>query len=371
MSFLQDIGWYGLNKLEVWELNEAGQLLSRMRVRKANNQLLIEDYDAEPDFPTQVSPHLPIILALRLDNIIKSQMSLDESDVVSKLLGVSIEDVSDFVWQVNPIDEQSQWACLVRRQSLEMLWQRLAPFARQILYLNLSDLSQQILLDSPAENDKEAELRVLKDELEVSEEALYPYSVAMQYFCFKGRDLHGLEWDLGLADQFSQTSKWLKTLSLLSGVCLAIQLLFLFGQTQLSDRLDERQFLIQQQQPKLAEIDSLQQQIADYEQYLDQSQTNEFKSRVSFYLDRSAQFAPDNLHFDKWIYSPNPAQCKKLGLSKDLAPLILIKGTASNASSISEFAQKLQQQITQHKVELLQSHYNIQQQLYQFSLLLL
>ncbi|MFK7921317.1 MAG: hypothetical protein AB8H47_05145 [Bacteroidia bacterium] len=374
MSLLQNIGWYGLTKLQVWEINEAGEILGILSVRKAHNQLLIESYQSPAKYPDQLSPHIPILLALRIDNIIEAKFSLNETDIVSSLLGVPMEDKSDFVWQANPLDDTAQWACLLRRQSLDNVWQNVSSFSQQILYLNLSKNSLRTLLPTPSENDSlsdAVDLQKLSDELEVSEEALYPYSVAMQFLRYQGQDLHGLEWDLGLAQSFKQTSKWLKSLSLLSGISLLLMTSLMLGQSFLSVRLAERQNKIQQKQNLLQEVDSLSTLLNEQQVYLSQSQKGFQISRSSYWLDRTASEAPLDLRFEKWVYAPSPAQCKKLGFETDTAPKVIIKGIAQTAGSISAFAKGVQSQAPKHKVELHQSQYDLQQQRYQFLLLIL
>lgn len=374
MSLLQDIGWYGLSRFQVWELNESGEILGILSVRKAHNQLLIEGYQAPADYPDQLSPHIPILLALRIENTIEAKLSLNETDIVSALLGVPMEDKSEFVWQANPINETTQWACLLRRQSLDLIYQRMATFSRQLLYLNLSETSLQTLLPTPLENDATSDpvdLQKLSDELDVPEEALYPYSVAMQYLLHQGRDLHGLEWDLGLAQNFKRTSKWLKSLSLLSGVSLFLMGSLMLGQSFLGVRLAERQRNIQQQQNLLQEVDSLSALLNDQQIYLAQSQKGFQISRSSYWLDRTASQAPPDLRFEKWLYAPSPAQCKKLGFETNKTPKVIIKGIAQTAGSISAFAKGVQSQTTKYKVELHQSQYDLQQQRYQFLLLIL
>ncbi|MEL7530267.1 MAG: hypothetical protein AAFN10_03115 [Bacteroidota bacterium] len=371
MSFLQEIGWYGLNRLEVWELNEAGEFLSRMSVRKANNQLLIEQYEENPILPDQISPCLPIILALRLENVIETKMAKDEPNVLNQLLGVTLEDKSAFVWQVNPIDEQTQWASVARKQSLQAVWQLLEAFSGHILYFNLSKLSQQILLISPSENTSQAEYTALKERLAVPEAALYPYSVAMQYFRLQGRDLHGWERDLAFAQRLEDNSKWLKRLSLMSAVCLFFLGLGMIVQSQLSQSITQAQGYIQQQAGILQEIDSLNQHIDEHKNYLKQSRSNPTTSQVSYFLDRSAQLAPSQLHFKQWVYAPSQTLCKKLDLDPEQKPLLLIKGTAGNSNSITEFAQALQSKIPRYKVALKHSTYDMQQGQYQFLLTIL
>lgn len=370
MTVLQDIGWYGLNRLEIWELNETGAFLSRMSVRKANNQLLIDQYEEPAQLPAQISPCLAIILAIRLDNIIEAKMSVDETDVIAKLLGISVQNHDEFIWQINPINEQLQWACLTRKQSLQAIWQSVEPFSGQILYLNLSQLSQTLLLDASPEQDPPAAYRTLCKQLQVPQEALYPYSVGMQFFRLQGQDLHGWEQEQRFGDQLIRNRKWLKSLSVLSTICLFIMSGFLLLQSQINQRIHQAESHIYSQTSIIQKIDSLDQQISKYQHYLGQRLSSS-SSQLSYFLDRTAQLAPARLSFQKWIYRPSPAQCKKLSLNKDINPILLIQGTALSSSSISEFARRIQHQFPTYKIDLQHSSYSMQQAQYQFLLMIL
>ncbi len=367
MRLLQEIGWYGIDKLEVWELNEAGDLLSRMSVRRAKNQLLIEQYEVNPQLETAISPNLAIILALQLENQIEAQIEGNEIDIPAKLLGVEIEDSSDFIWQTLLMDDQIKLACLTRKQSLSRIWNRLGPIKKQVLYLNLSRQSLKLLSGPPSENASQDELM---RRLEIPAKALYPYSVAMQYFRQYGQDLHAWPGNGDFRNRLIKNSRWIKRLSLLSALCLCILCVLNITQNQLSQKIKRAEQHIAQQRIIIHEIDSLTQQIEHYQRYKEQS-IKPAASQVSYFLDRTATSAPSDLNFRHWIYQPSAAQRKKLTLNKALNPLLLIQGSAQSSKSIAQFAQKLQNLIPDKKVDLQQSTYDIQQGNYQFLLLIL
>lgn len=98
MKFLQDIGWYGLRRLQVWEIDEAGNLLSILLVRQKQNKLLLEAYDANPTLPIP-NGAFPILLALQLEQKLEAKMPMETSNPLAEVLGVSTVDEKQFVWQ--------------------------------------------------------------------------------------------------------------------------------------------------------------------------------------------------------------------------------------------------------------------------------
>ncbi|MEL6842325.1 MAG: hypothetical protein AAFP02_03860, partial [Bacteroidota bacterium] len=199
MKFLQDIGWYGLRRLQVWEIDEAGNLLSILLVRQKQNKLLLEAYDANPTLPIP-NGAFPILLALQLEQKLEAKITMETSNPLAEVLGVSTVDEKQFVWQKVTLDDKEQWISLIRKDQLTPIWQVLAAYQGQLVSLNFSEQTNLLLGSDMREQE------ILAESLQIPHSALFPYAVALHYCQTHGRDLHGMDDLLAPTKRFSQTT---------------------------------------------------------------------------------------------------------------------------------------------------------------------
>lgn len=357
MKYLQDIGWYGLSRLQVWEVDEMGNLLAILRLRKDQKKLLIETYKANPSLPIP-NPASPILLALRLEQKLETKIPIEAPHPLAEVLGVSNVDEKQFVWQQVKINDKEQWLSLIRNDQLEPVWKQFEPYRSQIVSLSFSEQTTFLLGDL-------SQQKALADALDLPQSALFAYGAALRYCQTRAQDLHGLEDILAPSKGFIQTAKRVRSLSLIAGLALSLLLCLWTGNQIMEDRLAERQQFIQQQAPLLAEADSLS---ALFEE---RSQRRHIPdSRSSFWLDRTSRAAPPGMQFDRWQYRPSAKQCKKLGLDPENLPLLWIEGNCERTALLNQLAQQIQAEVPGHHISIEQSHYDFDQQHYHFSLII-
>jgi hypothetical protein len=320
-------------------------------------------------------PKLPIVLALSGEFVMERLLPADAAaNPVSAVLGVSVEDATEFDWMVFPASEGRSWVALIRKDALQSYAERLGPhqprvvaavFSRAVGMYVLPQVSADFMEANLVLNMGEQEFPFKNGSLATREDLLrtnftildepavcaalqIPDQNAFLYASLMFAWLQSTRKDasMPLGDRWKeyQAVSQHKQIAVMAALVMGIWFVGLFSiRMQGEQRKAALEEAYSQNLPVLNAIQRLDEKIAAREVLGSKLGSQTLKpSRTSYYLDRIAALVPEEVKLNEMIIGPEEEDQKRQGIREPGNADIVLRGESTRSAPIAAFSEALQ-----------------------------
>ncbi len=336
MKMLQKIGFWGMRRMLLWELDPAacrfaGRLLfARQKHTQIQAEAVFPKFSELVEWTAQF-PDYPIFIYLSLEEVVEGFVDKKSSDWITDVLGVKVAQPSLFWCQVKEDVSDNMRVAVIRKALLENNMAKWAAIENRLIGFSLFK--------------QEEEIQFFRTEY---------YSQPKQL----------IENKVHVSKSF-----WISRLTLaVSCFSLVVSLSFLLLTQSIQHKTQHRQQQTAASQEQLDSIRHNEALLAQQSSMLLQSQQLS-PSAFSYSADQLAAIAPENLRFEKLIFRPDKQDRKLLSpLLKNDSLAFLLAGTASEAQAITELSSQMEKLDFVEKVNLLETPFEQESKTYRFVL---
>lgn len=401
---LTKIGWHGMKAMigiEVLEENTFRLMRSQLTAGRLilEEQMFIMSQEDLHQFLYRW-PLLPLVVLNTKIQGLEQWVNAGSPNFIADVLGIEIEDRTEFVAEKFEGTEESTWVKVHRKDQLLEGLDFLSPFLPRLLSIHTSQIAvlflapslssyrphdiyqleeletaciwQNGLQERTRDHGRWLNLEELSSNIGIDEEAI-PLYAALAFQYTKGRN-HLIGWEKleAYREDLDRKSKW--TRILVKGlVGSVIGLAFLIGINIWMEReADQNESIIHAHQVLLDKLKEQQNRLDQQVAFLNQPAIGDFlPGQVSWSIDQICSLANEQLYFDQLLYQPSKKLLKKI--DPDLESVesdILIQGSSPEARAFSAYAQALRELPWIRNASIHHSAFNFQTGQHEFVLLI-
>lgn len=336
MKFLEKIAWWGLNRRIVLRINEVDKLFQGELVFESKGLAKVKKSEAFGSSHALCAwagqwPDLPVFLELILGEVVVGKVDESSTDWMGDVLGVKVAQPSLFWYQVKEKSEGQKRVAIVRKTVLEEKLSVFAELENRLVALSLfGEINASQRLDKSGISQPKQ---------------LYSNKV-----------------------NFIRSQRICRLAVVVSCYCLVASLCFFLIGKKLDHRTHQNQQQIAAFHPQLDSIQQNEASIAHQTHRLEQSRKMA-PSAFSYYTDQIAAIAPEKLNLTELIFAPGKKERKQISplLKEDNLDFIL-KGSSSEAVAISDFLTALKRLEIIEVLDLRETNFDHNADLYHFNL---
>lgn len=408
MKWLDPAWWIGLEQLIALQCpSSANGNYGVLILAKDQNRISVKHAAAhqtisEVDALLKAHSKTPIVLVLENEFVMEALILPDQlSDPVSGVLGVKIEDPSEFQYMEFTADGGGKLVAVIRTTTVEAALAPVQGFEERVISTvfslavvaeslgaisgkHFSDAmlveceSRKYLLrnglfshqeDAIGRNPETVSLKTVGETLALPVNAVYPYAALLHVW---ERSMHTAHIPLETRFRaYLQVSR-LRQLAVAGSFVLAIWFLGLFFmRLQLENRKSQLEDAYAHNLPVLDAIDRLDEKIALRERLNEELGNQTLRaSVVSFYLDRIATVLPSEVNLCEIVVSPREEDFKRNGITDSSDCDIIIRGESGRSAPLTSFSRSVDDLPWVQKLEIAKSELDIQGDQYQFVFLI-
>lgn len=409
MKWLDTAWWKGLETIIGLECPvEADGYYRVLRIQKDQHRIKIQAQQILNSVDEALSylekfEKLPIVLVLAPDFVMERLLPQDAgADLVSAVLGVSVEDRDDFEILRFPGIDNSYLTALIRKDSIESNLEKLGTHRQRVItaifspavcsiampavqkdfvannvVINLREKQYAFIEGRFAEksalrhlNFSEHDENTIGTALQIPADFVYLYS-SMLYVWLHARNSKASLPLQKVWNTYLETSL-LKQIAVTSALILGVWFLCLFSfRIQAEREKAELEAQYSQNLPVLNAIRQLDEKIAAREDLGNQLSAQTLKpSKAAFFLDQIAFQVPKEVRLLSMTVAPEEEDFKRQGLDDDPNIGIIVRGESPKSAPIASFSEALELIPSIKTLSVKKSELNFQSNMYEFIFLL-
>lgn len=404
MKVLERLGWQGEHRLIGISLKEEDSAHLVVCKRSQGTVRITESQQFSDSLSLQhylkQAPGVPLVLFLQPEVWVEKWIAKDIDSPLTQVMGIGVEDPSQFVIQVVSGETQDFYS-VCRRSTLEERVSRLGVAAARVINLFISPGIVCSLLPALSQYDVETAYRLkiaegtydwhggrkprlevdapqplqlddLSYGLEMKDWQVVPYAAVLQHYLQGHEGQTGLSFLAKQAQTQQHYALWTRALGYV-GLLLLVGLSLGFAwQRYALWQMQENEQVVRANRSLLDQIADNESQIQAQYTFVKGAATGTLKpTRWSQQLDELLAFVPADMYLRKWMMRPTEAQLKKIDMALiEVAPDMLLQGEARNAASLAKLPQDWQRLPFVARTEIWQANYVYESQWQDFTLLL-